>query len=47
MSTIWEFHHIENKHEVYRDENRMKNFCKSLKEHVLRIIELKKENDAN
>ena len=37
-STISSFKSIKNKHGVYRDENCMKNFCKSLKEHAMEII---------
>ena len=37
MSTIWAFDGIENKHDVYQRDNCMKRFCKSLKEHVVKI----------
>ena len=37
MSTIWAFDGIENKHDVYQRYNCMKRFCKSLKEHVVKI----------
>ena len=32
MSTIWNFDEIENKHDVYWDEDWIKRFCKSFKE---------------
>ena len=35
MSTIFSFRSIENKHDVYRDKDFMKRFCKSLREHAL------------
>ena len=35
MSTIWAFDRIENKHGVYRSEDCMKRFCRSLKEHAM------------
>ena len=37
MSTIWAFDGIENKHDVYQSDNCMKRFCKSLKEHAVKI----------
>ena len=33
-STIWGFDHIENKHMLYREKDRMKKFCDSLREHA-------------
>ena len=33
MSAIWTFDNIENKHDIYRDEDYMKRFCESLWEH--------------
>ena len=42
MSTISSFKSIENKHDVYRGKNCMKTFCKSLREHAMEIITLKK-----
>ena len=38
MSTIWAFHHIENKHDLYRGKDFMKKFCTSLREHTKNII---------
>ena len=32
---------IENKHDVYRDKDRMKKFCESWREHVIEIINFK------
>ena len=32
VSTIWAFHHIENKHTLHRGKDCMKKFCTSLKE---------------
>ena len=42
MSTIWEFHHIENKHILYCEKDCMK--CESLGEHTKNIIDLEKKN---
>ena len=44
MSTISSFTSIENKYDVYRGKDYMKKFCKSLREHALKIINFKKEN---
>ena len=41
MPTISSFKYIESKHEVYRGKDYMKKFCKSLREHAIRIIILK------
>ena len=38
MPTISSFKYIESKHEVYRGKDYMKKFCKSLREHAIRII---------
>ena len=43
MSTIWTFDGIENNHDVYRGENCMKKFCKSLREHSMKIINFEKK----
>ena len=44
MSTILLFKDIENKHDLYWGKDCMKNFCKSLREHAMNIINFKKEN---
>ena len=38
MSTILSFRSIENKCHVYRGKDCMKNFCESLREHTMKII---------
>ena len=43
VSTISSFRNIENKHDVYRDKDCMKKFCKSLREHAMKIINFKKK----
>ena len=43
MSTIWAFYGIENKHDGYRSEDCMINFCKSLKERGMKIINFEKK----
>ena len=43
MSTIWTFDGIENKHDVYRGDNGMNNFCESLREHAMKIINFEKK----
>ena len=43
MSTISSFRSIENKHDVYRDKDCMKKFCKFLREHAMKIINFKKK----
>ena len=42
MSTITSFRTIENKHDVYSGKHLMKKFCKSLREHAMKIINFKK-----
>ena len=37
ISKIWTFDGIENKHNVYRGEHCIKRFCKSLREHAIKI----------
>ena len=37
------FENIENKHDVYRAKDCMKKFCKSLREHPMKIINFKKK----
>ena len=41
MSTIYSFRSKENKHDVYRGKDCMKNFCESLREHAMKIINFK------
>ena len=43
MSTIQSFKSIENKHDIFRGRDCMKKFCESLREHVMDIINCKKE----
>ena len=43
MSTILSFKDIENKHDVYRGKDFMKNFWECLKKHARKIINFKKE----
>ena len=43
MSTISSFKSIENKRDVYRGKDFMKKFCKSLREHAVKIINFKKK----
>ena len=44
MSTTWAFDHVENKHSLYREEDCMKTFCESSREHAKNIIEFEKKN---
>ena len=43
MSAIWTFNGKENNHNVYRGKNCMKNFCESLREHAMKIINFEKK----
>ena len=43
VSTIPSFKTIENKHGIYRSKYCMKKFCKSLREHVVDIINFDKK----
>ena len=43
MSTTFSFRNIENKHDVYRGTDCMKNFCEFLREHAMKIINFKKK----
>ena len=43
MSTIFSFKSIENKYYVYRGKDCIKNCCKSLREHTMKIIYFKKK----
>ena len=42
MSTISPFKSTENKHDLYRGKDCMKTFFESLREHTMKIINLKK-----
>ena len=44
ISTRSSFRSIENKHGVYRGKNCMKKFCEFLREHPMKIINLKRKN---
>ena len=44
MSTISSFRSIESKRDVYRGKGCMKKFCESLREHAMKIINIKKKN---
>ena len=44
-STISSFKNIESKHDVYRGKDSMKNFCESLREHAMKIINSKKKKN--
>ena len=47
ISTILSFKSIKNTHDVYRDEDCMKTFCKPLKDHTMETIKtLKKESNT-
>ena len=37
--TTWAFDHIENKHNLYRGKDCMKNFCETLREHLKNVID--------
>ena len=43
MSAISTFRSIENKHDVYRGKECIKKLCESLREHTMKIINLKKK----
>ena len=45
MSTILSFKSIENKHDVYRGKDCIRTFCESLREHAMKIINLKKKRN--
>ena len=47
MSTISSFRKIKNMNDVYRAENYFKKFCESLREHAMKIINLKKNEVIN
>ena len=42
MSMRWTFDDIENNHDVYRGKDCVKKFCESLREHTVKIINLKR-----
>ena len=43
LSSIRGFDHIEKKHSLYRRKDCMKEFCKSLEEHAMKIINFEKK----
>ena len=45
MTTISSFRSIENKHDVCKDKDCMKNFCEYLREHAMKISSFKKERN--
>ena len=47
MSIISSFRKIKNMNDVYRAENCFKKFCESLREHAMKIINLKKNEVIN
>ena len=47
MSTISSFSSLENKHNVQRDKDCMIKFCEFLREHAMKIINLKKNEIIN
>ena len=47
MSTILSFKSIENKHDVYRGKDCMKNLCEFLREHAMKITKKKKNEVIN
>ena len=47
MPTILSFKSIENKHDVYKGKDCMKQFCESLREQAMKIINFKKKKWSN
>ena len=45
MSAVSSFKSRENKHDVYRGNDCIKNFCEFLREHTMNITNLKKKNE--
>ena len=45
ISTISSYRSIENKHDVYRGKDCMKKFCDFLREHTMKIINLKRKKN--
>ena len=43
MATTSSFKSIENKHYVYRDEDWMKNFCETLRDHAMNLVNFEKK----
>ena len=43
VSKLLSFKDIGNKHDVYRGKDWMEKFCRSLKEHTMKIINFKKQ----
>ena len=44
--SISSFKNVENKHDVYSSRDCMKKFCESLREHAMKIVNFKKENEV-
>ena len=45
LSTISSFRSIENKHDVYREKDCIRKFCEFLREHAMKIINIKKKKN--
>ena len=45
MSAIFSFRSIENNLDIYRGKDCMKNFCESLREHAVKIINFKNKKN--
>ena len=43
LSIIWTFDHIENKHTLYRGEDRMEKFCTCLRENATNVMNFEKK----
>ena len=43
--TIWAFDHIENRESLYRGEDSIKKFCRSLREHAKNVIDFTKKKN--
>ena len=47
LSTISSFRSIEHKHDVYREKDCIRKFCEFLREHPMKIINIKKKKKEN
>ena len=45
LSTISSFRSIENKHDVYREKDCIRKFCEFLREHAMKLINIKKKKN--
>ena len=45
LSAISSFRSIENKHDVYREKDCIRKFCEFLREHAMKIINIKKRKN--